>query len=102
MRVLIAVLLVMSVMSQKAVTNEEFEKKKLKVEFDCDLKNFSPYKPFPCEVKMENNGDEAVAFLNVATPFDDDGVRDDFFDTNPETAEYLGVVIAMASVPARK
>jgi hypothetical protein len=43
-----------------------------------------------------------LAFYNLATPFDDEGVRDDFFDTNPETAEYLGYVIAMGSAPAKK
>jgi len=50
---------------------------------------------------MENNGNEAVAIYNVATPFDDEGVRDDFFDTNPTTSEYLGVVIAMSGVAAK-
>jgi hypothetical protein len=101
MRVFIAVILIAAVLGQKLVSDEEFNAKKLSVDLDCSDKNFSPYKEFLCTVKMENNGDETVAFYNVATPFDDEGVRDDFFDTNPETAEYLGVVIAMSGVPAK-
>ena len=101
MRIFIAVILIAAVLGQKLVSDEEFNAKHLKVELDCAEKNFSPYKEFPCTVKMENNGDETVAIYNVATPFDDEGVRDDFFDTNPETSEYLGVAIAMSGVPAK-
>jgi len=46
---------------------------------------------------MENKGFKTVAFYKAATPWDDLGVRDDFFDTNPSTAEYLGVVVALST-----
>lgn len=96
MRVLIAIVLITAVFGQKLVSNEEFKAKKLLVEISCKKTDLSAYEKFPCTITMENNGPKALAFLDTCTPFDDEGVREDFFDTNPETAEYLGVVIAMA------
>lgn len=101
MRVFVAIVLIACVFGQKLVSDEEFDAKKLKVEIKCKHKDFSAYEKFPCTIKMENNGNKALAFLDTATPFDDEGVREDFFDTNPETAEYLGIVIAMAGESAK-
>jgi len=74
----------------------------LKLKLDCEEDHFTPYSPYPCTVSMENKGLKTVAFHKAATPWDDLGVRDDFFDTNPSTAEYLGVVVALNDNSATK